>query len=238
MKNLTYSLLISLMTATIVLADVNSTFDGQMPPTPDYSLIDGSSCENALTQEDLDAAVQSAVSTAISQQTAMCQANPASCGISIGFTQTDLDTAVQSAVSTAISEQMAMCQANPASCGISVAPTPEEINATVQAAIATAKSEQMAMCLENPASCGINLNVSISPTDVNTLSSGWHLLGTSVDINDTVGFSSAHIVWTFKNDRWSAYSADTQIQTLIINDTSILPLTNVSKNSGFWVLKY
>jgi hypothetical protein len=70
---------------------------------------------------------------------------------------------------------------------------------------------------------------------LSSVSTGWHLLGSGVDIlAETIANANSSIstIWIYNNG-WKAYGKDTMAQTLI--DGEIAPLTTVSKGQGFWV---
>ena len=65
-KVIKYSLLASLLTASFLAADSNTTFDaGDTPPTPDYSQLDGGSCDESLIQKRIDTAKEEAIRATI-----------------------------------------------------------------------------------------------------------------------------------------------------------------------------
>ncbi|MEA3314734.1 MAG: hypothetical protein U9Q30_02600 [Campylobacterota bacterium] len=92
-------------------------------------------------------------------------------------------------------------------------------------------------CKVNPASCGITSTDVITTVSTNELEIGWHLLGSSIDINGTSNIPNGNIVWRYENSKWLAYSSNTAIQNQIEQNTAIGTFSNIPKNSGFWILK-
>ena len=113
----------------------------------------------------------------------------------------------------------------------------KKIADAVALAVSQAIEVQKNSCKLDPASCGIKVDDFISSVNVSELDTGWHLVGTSVDINGTTAFSSANIVWSYLDGKWSAYSSDTNVQAEIKNKSNIGIINNISANSGFWILK-
>ena len=69
---------------------------------------------------------------------------------------------------------------------------------------------------------------------LNSLSSGWHLLGTNSDINDMSVFDNTEIVWRYEYDgKWYAYKQDMSKVTAAGYD----PIISLKRGEGFWVYK-
>lgn len=94
------------------------------------------------------------------------------------------------------------------------------------------------LCLEDLNSCGVTQS-GISSEYIDSLDSGWHLLGTtnSLDTIDTT-LESAKIVWYFdsESNSWRAFSSDTNTSD-IIKDSEYEELNSIPSNSGFWIIK-
>lgn len=76
----------------------------------------------------------------------------------------------------------------------------------------------------------------ITQDKIETLSTGWHLLGTATDINDTSIFDNTNAVWKYDNG-WKAYSPNSATQSLIEATNSIDTLENIGADKGFWINK-
>lgn len=98
-------------------------------------------------------------------------------------------------------------------------------------------AKAIAKCKLNPSSCGITANDAITTLSTDNLTTGWHLLGSSIDINGTSNIPNGNIVWRYENSKWLAYSTNIAIQTKIEESSAIGTFSNIPKNSGFWVLK-
>lgn len=123
------------------------------------------------------------------------------------------------------------CKDHPSACGItndSLAYTQADINATIDST--------KTLCKNNPSLCGIAPANILTLEDINTLSSGWHLVGTSEAINDFSLFSSVKVLWYWENG-WKVYSPVEAIETSIQNSTSIRQLDTINAKKGFWILK-
>lgn len=69
---------------------------------------------------------------------------------------------------------------------------------------------------------------------INSLGSGWHLLGTSVEISDLSIFDNAKAVWQHGKDGWSAYSSKNSINGKLNRD--LYPnIEKIRAGNGFWV---
>lgn len=123
------------------------------------------------------------------------------------------------------------CKDHPSACGIandSLAYTQADINATIEST--------KTLCKNNPSLCGIAPANILTLEDINTLSSGWHLVGTSEAINDFSLFSSVKMLWYWENG-WKAYSPVEAIKTSIINSSSVGRLDTINAKKGFWIFK-
>ena len=138
------------------------------------------------------------------------------CSIStFSYTQADIDQAKL--------EQKTSCQLDPSSCGIT--------DGTGLAAI-------QLDCKNDPASCGITNTVEpILSSDISSLSNGWHLLGTSISLDNMSIFNDAHTVWYFKDNRWQVYTFDPSLKQAITDSTVVDTLNELKPNSGFWIMK-
>jgi len=76
----------------------------------------------------------------------------------------------------------------------------------------------------------------ITQNKIDTLSTGWHLLGTGTDINDTSIFDNANTVWKYDNG-WKAYSPNSVTQSLIESSSTVDTLENIGADKGFWINK-
>lgn len=113
------------------------------------------------------------------------------------------------------------CQNNPSKCGI----TDDVI-----------VSDTKALCTENPTLCGIQEVKAVTAEDINTLESGWHLVGTSQAITDLGVFDTAKVVWAWSNG-WKLYSPVQSIQETIASSLSYTSLDQIDAQKGFWILK-
>ena len=75
----------------------------------------------------------------------------------------------------------------------------------------------------------------ITKKTIDNLSAGWHMLGTSMELDDLTIFDAAVSVWKWNGTEWEAYSSDEKI-TLELEDKGIAPLETIEPNGGFWVL--
>ncbi len=80
---------------------------------------------------------------------------------------------------------------------------------------------------------------SLSSNEISNLSTGWHLLGTSMSIDNLSILNSAKIVWAWDDttQSWKAYSSDATTMNSINNKENIQPLNSIKANEGFWILK-
>jgi hypothetical protein len=76
---------------------------------------------------------------------------------------------------------------------------------------------------------------SITNNYIDSLPTGWSLLGSSNDINDTSIFDNSKVIWRWINNGWEAYSPDTNIQNTL--DGKYPKIETLPANSGFWLLK-
>ena len=81
-------------------------------------------------------------------------------------------------------------------------------------------------------------DIGLKKEKIDSLQSGWTLLGSSFDIGDLSIFSSAKIVWIYNstNSTWMAYSPNESTKQEI-EDAGYTIFTNIPKDSGIWVLK-
>lgn len=172
-----------------------------------------------------------------------CKNNLAECGISVDsslkYTQEDLDSAK--------STQKEECKTNPKSCGIEVAEVDSSLiysKSDLDTAKSVSKNEAIANCQENPASCGIQTvyttgtcTCSSSSTDfstfqlsrdyINSLPTGWNLVGTSLSLSDFSIFQGLDVVWAYQNGNWMNYNPDSILPPQIVVDDF----------SGLWIKK-
>lgn len=77
-----------------------------------------------------------------------------------------------------------------------------------------------------------NVNT-ITKTEIDELSAGWHMIGTSYTIYDMSIFDSTKVVWLNNNDTWWVYS---KTDSNVIN-SSFPKLKSIPAHHGFWVQK-
>ena len=129
----------------------------------------------------------------------------------------------QDDIALAKEEQKTACQNDPASCGI-----------VDSSGISTIWDQ----CQADPLSCGITNTVEqISSSNISSLSNGWHLLGTSLTIDNMSIFNDAHTVWYFENNRWKVYTFDMSLKQAITDSVMVDTLNELKPNSGFWIMK-
>gem|GEM_PF-6791215 len=116
---------------------------------------------------------------------------------------------------------LAYCQNKPSLCGI----TDDVI-----------VSDTKALCAENPTLCGIQEVKAVTAEDINSLESGWHLIGTSQAIADLSVFDTAKVVWAWNNG-WKLYSPIQSIKDTISTSLNFTELQQIDELKGFWVLK-
>ena len=83
-------------------------------------------------------------------------------------------------------------------------------------------------------------NISIPNINIdklNNLSTGWHLLGTSTNIDNLSIFDNVDIVWKWNENSWEAYSSNNMINTMIKNNSKIDTLEKIEADKGFWINK-
>jgi hypothetical protein len=93
--------------------------------------------------------------------------------------------------------------------------------------------ELIELCSSNPSSCGFEV---VNETYINSLDSGWTLLGSSAEISDMSIFNSVLLVWSYDSDNssWSLYSSYSLPQSVIDNFNI---LSSIPANQGFWIYK-
>lgn len=79
-------------------------------------------------------------------------------------------------------------------------------------------------------------NSNITMTYLNSLSSGWTLIGTQSSITDLTVFNNVQIIWIHHNGIWSAYSSIASINQNILN-ANIPIISAIPENNGIWILK-
>ena len=79
----------------------------------------------------------------------------------------------------------------------------------------------------------------LTSSDIDSLSSGWSLLGTMHSITDLSIFDSAKIIWIYNHttNLWGAYSSDEAVKEQIINNHSVELIESIPAKSGIWVFK-
>lgn len=116
---------------------------------------------------------------------------------------------------------------------------PSECGITMDATYTNGYNDGLDYCKENPSECGFECNTTltsnITAEKINSLNSGWHLLGTVADINDTSIFNTANTVWKYE-DEWKAFSPNSATSSSI-KSSGIEPLENISADKGFWISK-
>jgi len=80
-------------------------------------------------------------------------------------------------------------------------------------------------------------DVMSSNVNINTLPSGWNLIGTITPIDNLSIFNNAKIIWVYDSNSksWSAYSSNTETMKAINNAAGINAITSIPANSGIWV---
>lgn len=76
----------------------------------------------------------------------------------------------------------------------------------------------------------------ITSDKIDSLNTGWHLMGTSTLINNLDIFNNAQTIWKYNNG-WEAYSPNNTIQLLINNNNDIGILKSIEEDKGFWINK-
>ncbi len=79
----------------------------------------------------------------------------------------------------------------------------------------------------------------VDSLNLTSLTSGWTLLGTPIEITDLSVFDNVNLVWIYDKDSttpWSAYSSN-QTTKQAIEDTNIPLINSIPANSGIWVNK-
>ncbi len=79
--------------------------------------------------------------------------------------------------------------------------------------------------------------VEITKNTIDNLSEGWHLLGTSIIINDLSIFENAQMVWSWNSGDWEAYSPQSAMQSVLDNKSEIGKLNQIEAGKGFWIKK-
>ncbi len=69
---------------------------------------------------------------------------------------------------------------------------------------------------------------------IDSLSSGWHLIGTNLKITDLSIFDNCYYVWQFKNGRWLSFS---NLFSKKLIDLGFEKLSTLDMGDGFWVYK-
>jgi hypothetical protein len=153
-----------------------------------------------------------------------CKNNPSKCGIEVnvenitnvdGFTQDELDDAVDSAVKTAIKKE-------------NIFDTSVIYDADMGWSLLGAKGDINNMDIFFKYKSKILLK---PIKDFATINSD----GTT--IIQTKELTDIKLVWKYKNNRWSAYSTDSETMDLIKKSSKIDVITEIKKNEGFWILK-
>jgi len=126
---------------------------------------------------------------------------------------------------------VAYCKKYPSKCGI----TNDTFKYT-EADLTKSIADTKIYCKNNPAECGISSIKLLSETDISTLTSGWHLLGTSEEITDLSIFNSAKTVWSWDNG-WKGYSSIPSLNEIFQNSAAINKLNKLESKRGFWILK-
>ena len=92
--------------------------------------------------------------------------------------------------------------------------------------------------IDNPLLFGIEAVIPLVKSTIDNLTSGWHSLGTMVEITDLSIFDNAKIVWYFDSisESWLAYSSNQTTQAAMAA-SAISTITTISENSGLWVEK-
>ena len=105
------------------------------------------------------------------------------------------------------------------------------------AVTAAALAAQQAV-IDNPVLFGIDAAIPLVKSTIDNLTSGWHSLGTMVEITDLSIFDNAKIVWYFDSnaESWLAYSSNQTTQSAMAA-SGITTITTISENSGIWVEK-
>lgn len=73
---------------------------------------------------------------------------------------------------------------------------------------------------------GKNQEDKLKQSDIDALTAGWHLLGTSSEIDDFSIFENIDLIWKFDGDRWQVYA-----------NKGVGSFDKIEKNRGFWIKK-
>jgi hypothetical protein len=76
--------------------------------------------------------------------------------------------------------------------------------------------------------------VSANADQTLNLKTGWNLVGTYISSVNVDKFNSANVVWKYKNGKWLAYSANSNIKNLI-NKKGYSTFDTLNSGEGFWV---
>ncbi len=79
--------------------------------------------------------------------------------------------------------------------------------------------------------------IAFTKSDIESLPIGWSNLGSSSEINNTNIFDidGLKIVWVFENEKWKAYSPNSQYITWFIQNKYEYNISRIEPNRAFWV---
>ena len=98
----------------------------------------------------------------------------------------------------------------------------------------TSISKEQGFWVNSTSDANVSLSGKSYETSVETLSSGWHLLGAGNEMNvSNLENNNIQVIWTYENS-WRAYSPNTNIMSLI-TQSGITPLESIKQAQGFWV---
>jgi hypothetical protein len=80
-------------------------------------------------------------------------------------------------------------------------------------------------------------SVKLDKTFLDSLSTGWHLIGTDKAVLDMSIFNDVSIVWVYEDGNWKWYSADPTLASAIKSAGDFEKITKIKPLSGIWVYK-
>ena len=181
-----------------------------------------------VTVADKDTAVTEATTTGIATGKQYVQDNLTEFSL---VTVADKDTAVTEATTTGIATGKQYVQDNLTEFSLV---TVADKDTAVSAAIIAGQQE----VISNPPLFGIDAAIPLLKSTIDNLTSGWHSLGTVVEITNLSIFDNAKIVWYFDSntESWLAYSSNQATQAAMAA-SGITTIMAINENSGIWVEK-
>jgi hypothetical protein len=94
------------------------------------------------------------------------------------------------------------------------------------------------LCFNTPEQCGVVVDTQTSTINlidrdyIDSLDSGWSLVGGPTEVTDMSIFDNAIMVWTYSSGSWKMYSKYTLPSSISVDTFSIIPA-----NQSFWIFK-